>query len=144
MPSFTGIVETQKIDGDILKINGQRAKISLPPLMKVAEIADASDGDLEVLPAEAGKSYIIHGYRMLISNTAVTTATVLYLRIYDYNTGAQKTLEIVGLNASQVNRATASLSGLNIPTHPGKKIVINSDAVPAYRSITLYYTEVDV
>lgn len=126
-------------------MNSQKAGIYIPPLSKTAVITTNS-GDVSqvLLKGQANKAYIITGYYMFARNTALTTCTQVTLDIFDYWTCVRIVLDSVNLIPSTVCDDKSRISGINVPTFPGKDVTIELDFLPAWMMFTLYYTEVDV
>lgn len=138
MPRFGNVIENGR-----MTVNLQTAQIVTPPLMKVVYFYDATANLAEILPAQAGKSYIIHAYRVYGCNNAGTACQNVSLNIKEYFSGKDVYLETLGLVANQVDVQRQNMNGLNVMTYPSSPVTLYSDAAPAYRSITLYYSEVD-
>lgn len=142
MPSYGNIVRNGQ--PNIIGMNNQNALITVSPLCKVAQAQDNGAADLVVLEGEANKSYIIHGYYLFAQNTAGTACTGMSMQFFDLTSGLVIQLDSIKLTANAVNMAKQSCFGLNVPTMPGKDIILHLDAAADWRIGVVYYSEVVV
>lgn len=143
-PSIEYIIQHRPGAEDLYKLSNQVCSVSIPPLMKIAYVGDANTGASVLLPADAGKMYVIHGWRFFLANSAGTAATGATLYVYDYWTGVLTPVDTLAVTPNAVSSDTSRLSGLNILTLPGQPVTISTDQVPLFKSATVFYTEIRV
>lgn len=127
-----------------VKLNGQVATVTLPPLMKQDGASDSLASDLQILPGEEGKIYIIHAFKVGVKNNAGTAATVLNLMYSNFWTGKVQSLCGVDITPNAVGAAADGMTGLNIPTFPGQPVTLVIDAAPLIKWGKVFYTEVRI
>lgn len=143
MPSVENLING-KGQGSLMWLNNQQAQIILPPLMKVYQVGENTANQITLLEAQNNIMYVIHGYTYMVKNSAATACTNSSLKVYDFWSGKLVSLEDISLVANSVNENNVRITGLNLPTYPGKPVLSYVDAAPLWRNICLYYTEVKV
>lgn len=130
---------------DLLQSSGMRALITSPQIHRVAYAVDSGVAtSLDIIPAEANKAYLIHGYYVNAGNTAVEGCTGITLSATEYFGGKSFGIDGFGLTANQVNQQSVRGTGLNILTQPGKPVTLEAaTAAPNWRAGTVFYTVVD-
>lgn len=124
-------------------MNNQIAQISVPPIMKQAN-GWSTDGSAQtVLPAVDNKSYMIHAVIVNGSNTAGTAATIVAINYTDFWEQKYRSLVGINLNPNVVNSNLLPMTGLNIPTAPGKPVELKCDVAAATMGCTVWYSEVN-
>lgn len=144
MPSFSSI--TRKSAPSVLEVNNQGASITLPPLMKCATAGAAADSaaDVEVLPAKANTSYVIHAVVVAAVNTALSAGTYNCVAIKDFETGVEKYPFIADVTAGAASNDRNIITGLNLPLMPGTSVKMMADDTVHTRNCIVYYSEVEV
>lgn len=146
MPSISSVL-IRTAAGDVVNLGNQNAQITVPPLSEVDCVGDLNSGaDLVVLPAQAGKSYVIHGYIFVASNTGATTCPGVNLMATMFKSGKTIFIDELNLTPSADNRAVSRMQGLNVLTFPGTPVYLHphSAIAPYSKNVVIYYTVVDV
>lgn len=136
-------LESLLTGNDTMRLNSMmQAKIVVPPISRTFYQVLTGSGEMELLPAQSNKIYIINGYRMYANNTALTAMIGFQLKVPDYYDGNVNVIDQITLVANSVNSDRIFENGLNIPSMPGKPIQAYIDSAANYAEIVIYYTEV--
>lgn len=132
-------------NGDVMKFNNLNAQISVAPIMKITTaLGDNTMNDIVLLPGEANKSYVIHGFSLSAIQTAGTNCAGVTLYYTDYWSGDYIPLHGFTLTPAVASNDTEKMLGFNLLTFPGKPVFVRASvAAPYYKGGTLYYSEVE-
>lgn len=146
MPSISDVLVKRGMNGDLVKCGAQYAQAVIPPIMKVKTMGDALASDYEILEGKPNTAYIIHGFMLHIFGNAGTLAQALSINITEFYSCEFHNLDGPNIAPSVVANDRIALSGLNVMTYPDTPVIIKGDGVnvPAWRSATVYYTEVQI
>lgn len=129
---------------DVVKMTSQKAEIVIPPFMKCMYISNNASGTTEVLPQDANKIYVIHGYNFTLANSGATTCTLCNISCTEFVEGKYLILDTLKVTASTVNKDQARVQGLNLPIKPGTAVNVATDAAPLSMTLQLFYSEISI
>lgn len=142
MPSINKLLTPERQ----VKVIGQKVTSVLPPLQKVAYNGDtAQTTALTVLKGEPNKIYLINAFVLDVANTGATACTWAAIRYTEYFKG--QTLYITRrITPSIVVNEQMVMQNLNLALFPGTDVELVSDGAnaPAVRSLSVFYTEVEI
>lgn len=147
MPSIFDFLVKRQDSEDLIRINNQLCSSSLPPIMKVIKVSGQQNvsTSLELLPADPNKVYLVHGWWLYVTNDADNTCTQASIKVVDYFTGIDNTVDCVYMTPSASDLEQSKQLGMNIASAPNTSVrVLTNNGAPDYMTCLLYYSEVRV
>lgn len=144
MPRIDEFVIHRSGQPDLIPTTSQMSISSMPSIMRVRSAGDATANDLNILPAEPNKAYLIHGYSLYGQNAVGTWGNFVALGMTDFYTGEYILIDGINIATNVADIQRSRITGLNVLTHPGKPVVITTSGAPApyWKSCIIYFSEV--